>query len=157
MTFVIVGLDPVQFSEIGSLSAPDLAARGIVRQTVAEGERAPCRITLENTPAGETVYLLNFTHQPTSSPYGARGPIFVRAVALGREGMVVGRETPPMLRDRVLSVRTYDRRGHIRDGRLVEPADLQAHLAAMFESEETQEVHLHFPGYGCYAAKAVRA
>jgi hypothetical protein len=154
--YAFVGLDPAQFADLARLSPEGLAERGIVHQTVRAGEIAPCRISLENAPAGEAVLLLNHTHQPTSSPYGARGPVFVRVTALAREGIGRWTETPPMLRGRMLSVRTYDRKGHIRDGRLVEPDALQDHLAAMFASPDTDEVHLHFPGYGCYAAKAVR-
>lgn len=155
MTYRFESLDPAAFADLIDLADADLAARQIVVSRVGPGERAPCRLTLENAPVGETVLLLNHTHQPTPSPYGARGPIFIRRAALG--GHPVACETiPPMLVGRSLSVRAYDRAGLIVDGAVVEPGTLTAHLAALFARADVDEVHLHFPGRGCYAAKAVR-
>lgn len=155
MTYRYQSLNPAHFAPLATLSDAELAARNIVVTQVAPGERAPCRLTLENTPAGETVLLLNHTHQPTSSPYGARGPIFIRKAALGRPP-VVSADLPAMLVGRQLSVRAYDAAGMIVDGAVVEAADLKPHLDALFGRADVDEVHLHFPGRGCYAAKAVR-
>lgn len=155
MTYRFESLDPALFADLAALDASGLAARHIVVSTVAPGDRAPCRLTLENAPAGETVLLVNHTHQPTPSPYGARGPIFIRRNALDRAPAIFD-TVPPMLVGRQLSVRAYDADGMIVDGAVVEPADLDGHLVGLFARADVDEVHLHFPGRGCYAAKAVR-
>lgn len=156
MTYRFESLDPALFADLAALDDAGLAARHIVVSTVAPGDRAPCRLTLENAPAGETVLLLNHTHQPTTSPYGARGPIFIRRNALGGAPAVFD-TVPPMLQGRQLSVRAYDSDGMITDGAVVEATDLDRHLAGLFARRDVDEVHLHFPGRGCYAARAVRA
>lgn len=156
MTYRFESLDPAVFTPLAALDDAELAARHIVVSTVQPGDRAPCRLTLENTPAGEIVLLLNHTHQPTPSPYGARGPIYIRKAALGRAPVVTA-TLPAMLVGRQLSVRAYDVAGMIVDGAVVEAADLRTHLDALFQRADVDEVHLHFPGRGCYAAKAVRA
>jgi hypothetical protein len=156
VSYQFQGIDPARFAALAALTEAELAAAGVVVRVVAPGERAPCRLTLENAPAGETVFLLNHTHQPTTSPYGARGPIFIRRDALGGAA-VVTTTLPPMLAGRTLSVRAYDDAGMIVDGEVVEPDALADHLAALFARADVVEVHLHFPGRGCYAAKAVRS
>lgn len=155
MTYQFHSLDPAAFTSLAALNDAELAERHIVVSTVQPGDRAPCRLTLENTPAGETVLLVNHTHQPTPSPYGARGPIFIRKAALGGQPVVTA-TLPAMLVGRQMSVRAYDAAGMIVDGAVVEAIDLKPHLDALFRRADVDEVHLHFPGRGCYAAKAVR-
>lgn len=156
MPYRFESLDPAVFAPLAALDDVALAARHIVVSTVQPGDRAPCRLTLENTPAGETVLLVNHTHQPTLSPYGARGPIYIRKAALGGQPVITA-TLPAMLVGRQMSVRAYDTAGMIVDGAVVEAADLTPHLDALFRRADVDEVHLHFPGRGCYAAKATRA
>lgn len=156
MTYRFESLDPAVFAPLAALDDAELSARHVVVSTVQPGDRAPCRLTLENTPAGETVLLVNHTHQPTPSPYGARGPIYIRKAALGRAPVVTA-TLPAMLVGRQMSVRAYDTAGMIVDGAVVEAIELKPHLDALFRRADVDEVHLHFPGRGCYAVKAVRA
>src|SRR5271169_403613 len=69
MSFTVSGLPVETFAPLFGLSDEALAERGVVRQTALAGERFPCRVTLEDAPAGQSVLLLNYQHQDAATPY----------------------------------------------------------------------------------------
>ncbi len=81
MGFRITGLDPALFRSLYGLSEHELRRRGVVRQIVDAAPGYPDRIALRDAAPGETVLLLNFTHQPADTPYRASHAIFVRESA----------------------------------------------------------------------------
>ena len=87
--FRIRGIDPAAVAAAFALDADGLAAIGAVRVIAEAGGGYPCRITLEEAEAGEELLLMNYEHQPASSPYGSRGPIYVRRRGLDRAGPLV--------------------------------------------------------------------
>ena len=78
MNYQLRGLEPALFERFFDLDDAALARLGMRRTRSDQPVGYPCRISLEDTPVGEEVLLLPFTHQDSRSPYRASGPIFVR-------------------------------------------------------------------------------
>jgi hypothetical protein len=109
MTFQITGLDPAPFAHLHALSDEQLLSGGAQRVRVTERPAAPCRISLDDAEIGESVILLNYTHQGADTPYHQQGPVFIREVS---ERAVVRDAIPPALARRMLSLRGFDA-GHM--------------------------------------------
>ena len=155
MTFRFRGLSADPFAPLLALSDAELEARGMRRMIADEKPGFPCRVSLEDAEPGERLILLPFEHQPAHSPYRAAGPIFVRETArmtYDRSG-----DLPPVLRERLLSVRAYDRDGLMVDADVVEGAGVEALLARQFDRADTDYIHIHFARRGCYACRVDRA
>ena len=104
---------------------------------------------------GEELLLLNHAHQTTStSPYRAAGPIFVSRSA--KTGAYQD-ELPPMLRDRLLSLRAYDASAFIVDAEVAEGGDVVQVIERFFASPQVAHIDAHFARRGCFAARIERA
>ena len=114
----------------------------------------PCRISLEDTPVGEEVILLPFTHQDSRSPYRASGPIFVRR---GRTAARIVNELPPYLTLRPLSVRAYDAADEMVDADVVDGVAAEALIQRYLARADVAYLHVHFARRGCYACRVERA
>src|SRR4051812_23355485 len=121
MSFRISALDRDEFAPLFGLSDAQLSERGIVRRVADRQPGFPCRVSLQDAEPGETLLLLNYEHLAVASPYRARHAIYVRENA--QTAQPAEDEIPTVLRNRLLSLRAYDRAGIIagRDG------DLGAH------------------------------
>ena len=155
MPFRYRGLPLAPFAPLFALSDAGLAEKGFKRMVVDEKPGFPCRITLEDAEPGERVLLVAFPHQPAHSPYKSSGPIFVRENA--REGYDRVGEVPPVLRDRLLSVRAYDEAGMMVDAEIVEGRDIEPLLERYFDAKATAYVHVHNARRGCFACRVERA
>jgi hypothetical protein len=155
MSFRYKGLGSTAFASLFSLSSDELAARNM-RLMIADAKPGfPCRVSLEDAELGERVLLLPFDHQTANSPYRASGPIFVReaaSVAFDRAG-----DPPPVLRERLLSVRAYASDGLMVDADVTEGAGLETLLTRYFDRDDTDYAHIHFARRGCYACQVERA
>lgn len=153
MSFHFIGLAPEPFAPLWSLDDAALAQRGI-RRVVADSDRGfPCRISLQNAKAGETLLLLPYLHHDVASPYRASGPIFVRenvAQAIHEN------EVPPSFRQRLLSLRGYDASGWMHMAEVVEGTELEAAIADFFARDDIAYLHLHNARSGCYACLVER-
>jgi hypothetical protein len=155
MSFVVSALPAALFQPLFGLSDEALAARGVVRRVV-EGPGSPCRLTLEDAPAGETVLLLNYEHQPADTPFRSRHAIFVREGAETR-AFAAG-ELPPAFRARqFLSLRAFDAEGMMVDADIVPTAQLEPAIARLLALPSAAYLHAHYAGAGCYAARIDRA
>src|SRR5512143_3699311 len=123
MDFRITGLSPEPFRHLYGLSDAALAAVGARRCTVDAKPGFPDRVELRDGEPGETMLLLNFTHQPAASPYRASHAIFIREGA--ERAFDASNEIPEVLRIRTLSVRAFDRAGDMLDADLVEGPELE--------------------------------
>ena len=94
MNYLLRGLEPAPFEKLFELDDEALAGRGMRRMRSDQPVGFPCRVSLEDTPVGEEVILLPFTHQDSRSPYRASGPIFVRR---GRAAARIVNELPSYL------------------------------------------------------------
>ncbi len=154
MSFVVSALPAAEFAPLFGLPEDALAARGVVRRTVSE-PGSPCRLTLEDAPAGETVLLLNYEHQPADTPFRARHAIFVREGAATRS-FAPGEIPPAFAARKFLSLRAFNASGMMVDADLSETADLPAAIERMLGDGDVAYLHAHYAGAGCYAARIDR-
>jgi hypothetical protein len=153
MSFRIRGLDAAAFAPLFSLQDHELEALG-ARRVRADGPDAyPCRVSLKRAAAGEELLLLNHVHQPNpASPYRASGPIFV---SLSETGSYRG-ELPPILRDRLLSLRAYDGEALIVDAEVGEGDQVLGLIERFLANPQVAHVDAHFARRGCFAARIER-
>ncbi len=154
MSFRCRGLSAAPFSHLFALPDSALAEQGVVRM-IATDDGFPCRVTLDHAAIGETVLLLNYTHQPAATPYQSSGPIFVREqVTTTFDEIDV---VPLPLTVRVLSVRAYDANDMMIDADVCEGRDVEAHFSRFFSNHETAYLHVHYARRGCFACRVDRA
>lgn len=118
MAFRITGLSPEPFRHLFGLADDDLQRLGVKRYVVDTSPGYPDRIEMRDAEPGETVLLLNHVSQPADTPYRASHAIFVREGATQAYDAVD--EVPPVMRRRLLSLRTFDAGGMMRDADVVE-------------------------------------
>jgi hypothetical protein len=155
MSFQIRGLDAEFFIPLFNLSDADLKATGAQRVQADAPDMYPCRIALKRVEEGEELLLLNHAHQTNpGSPYRSAGPIFVSRSA--RTGSYQG-ELPPMLRDRLLSLRAYDANAFIVDAEVGQGGEVVSLIERFLANPEIAHVDAHFARRGCFAARIERA
>ncbi|HEY9234689.1 MULTISPECIES: DUF1203 domain-containing protein [Phenylobacterium] len=155
MSFKITGLPVDEFRPLFGLSEAELAARGMVRVTADAPVGYPCRITLEDAPAGQTLILLNYEHLDLDSPYRSRHAIFVSEGAT--QTKVAVDELPGCLTARALiALRAYDEQGMMTAAELAPGAELAPVIERMLADPQVAYLHAHNPGRGCYAARIDR-
>jgi hypothetical protein len=132
-----------------------LAARGAKRCVATTAVGFPCRVSLQDAAAGETLVLLPFTHQPADSPFKASGPIYVRESA--REAAPRANEVPALLRLRMLSLRAYDADALMVGADIVDGKELESAIDRLFADPAVAYLHVHFAKPGCYACRIDRA
>jgi Protein of unknown function (DUF1203) len=156
MTFQIVGLNRAQFAPLFGLSDLDLAARNVVRQLAEKSatNRFPCRVSLKDADAGESVLLMNFEHLPVASPYRSRYAIYVRENAVDVQLAVD--EIPEVMQQRPLSVRAFDSAGTLLDADLAQGENLVPTLERLLGPARTEYLHVHNAKHGCFVARVNR-
>jgi hypothetical protein len=156
MSFIVRGLDPKPFRPLFDLSEDGLAAHGARRVRADQADAYPCRVSLRRVEEGEELLLLNHVHQGrASSPYRASGPIFVGRSA--EAPAVFEGETPPMLRDRLLSLRAYDAQAFIVEAEVAEGPAVEDTIRRFLARPGVAVIDLHFARRGCFAARVERA
>jgi hypothetical protein len=154
MSFRISGLDPAPFRHLYGLPDAALAARGVQRYRVDGKPGFPDRIELRDAEAGETVLLLNFTHQPADTPYRASHAIFVREGA--ERAFEAVDVIPEVLAIRPISLRAFDNAGEMLDADLADGRDMAPLIERFFGDERVSYLHAHYAKRGCYAARVDR-
>ena len=155
MTFQISALNVNQFSHLFGKDSDTLAQFGAERVVADTVPGYPCRVSLQDAEVGETVLLMNYEHQPASSPYRSSHAIFVREWA--DEARLDEGEVPIVLRQRLLSVRAFDDSGTMLDADVVDGQQLESLLDAMLANDAVTYLHVHNAKRGCYAARVDRA
>lgn len=156
MSFRISSLPVEPFQALFGLSAEELLKHGARRAIADEKPGFPCRVTLADAEPGESLLLLNYQHlDEQSSPYRAKGPIFVRETAIQRREVVDA--VPDYLARRLLSIRAYDRDGMMLEADVVDGTELTPMIEKMFAIDGVDYLHAHFARRGCYAARIDRA
>ncbi|MCX7356866.1 MAG: DUF1203 domain-containing protein [Alphaproteobacteria bacterium] len=154
MTFQITGLDPMPFAHLHAMSDEQLASGGAQRVLVTEKPAAPCRISLDDAEIGESVILLNYTHQGADTPYHQQGPIFIRET----NARFVARDVvPPALARRTLSLRGFDANDMMIEADLTEGTEAAALIERFFANPSLAYIHAHYARRGCFAALIERA
>jgi Protein of unknown function (DUF1203) len=154
MSFRIMGLDPAPFVNLFDLDERALAARGIKRYVADSKPGFPDRIELRDAELGESVLLLNYTHQAADTPYRASHAIFVREGA--RQAYDRIGEVPEALRSRMISLRAFDADHLMVDADLTDGRGLEVLIERFFEDPRVRYLHAHYAKRGCYAARIER-
>jgi len=155
MTFQIRGLDAEPFAKLFQLDEAALDSLGAKRVVADASDMYPCRVALKRVEEGEELLLLNHAHQTNpGSPYRSAGPIFVSRSAT--TGSYRG-ELPPMLRDRLLSLRAYDAKAFIVDAEVAEGSAVVRLIERFFADPAVTHIDAHFARRGCFAARIERA
>jgi hypothetical protein len=154
-SFRIHALAAEPFAPLFALSDDELRARGIRRVTAQESPGYPCRVSLQDAAAGESLLLLPYAHHDVDTPYRASGPIYVRETATQSQPAVD--EVPVLLRSRLISLRGYDVRGMMVGADVRPGTELEAGIAELFALERVDSLHLHYAKPGCYACRVARA
>ena len=146
----ITGLDPSQFASLFTDDAALAALGG--RKLIADGPGHPCRVSLEDTRAGDDLVLVPYSHHVVDTPYRGSGPIYVRRGAT----QFVGTTLPPLLRTRLLSVRGYDARGNLVEADVCPGSDADPLIARMLADDAIAYLHVHYAKPGCFACRIDR-
>ena len=154
MTFRITGLPPEPFRPLFGLDDAALAGFGARRYVADRKPGFPDRIELRDAEPGETVLLLNWTHQAADTPYRASHAIFVlegASEAYDRVG-----EIPAPLLSRPISLRAFDAAHMMVDADLAEGAALERLIERMLGRADVAYLQAHYAKRGCYAARITR-
>jgi hypothetical protein len=155
MSFRITGLSPEPFRHLFDLSNDELAPYGARRYAVDGSPGYPDRIEMRDAEPGESVLLINYTHQPADTPFRSSHAIYVREGAQTAYDAV--NEIPEVLRRRVISLRAFDAEHMLADADLADGTALEGLIARLFANPEAAYLHAHYAKPGCYAARIDRA
>ena len=155
MSFIVSGLPVEPFEPLFGLSDSALAEHGAVRVIAGDTGRYPCRVSLEDAPAGESLLLVNYQHQDAATPYRSHYAIFVREAA--REARPRAGELPPVLFGRPIAVRAFDATGMLVGAELALNDDVEAAIGRQFANPAAAYLHAHNAAHGCFAARIDRA
>ena len=154
MSFRITGLSPEPFRHLFGLSDEELAARGVKRYVADSKPGFPDRIELRDAEPGESLRLLNYTHQPAESPYRSSHAVFVREGAEAAYDRVG--EVPEVMRVRLLSLRAFDADDFIIDADVVDGREAKRAIERLLADPRVAYLHAHYAKQGCYAARIDR-
>ena len=155
MSYRITGLPPENFQDLLGLSDAALAERGACRVVADAKPGFPDRITLRDAEIGDSLLLLNYTHQPAANPYRASHAIFVLEDA--REVYDQVGEIPQVMRSRVMSLRAFDEQHVMLDAELAQGVELEGVIDRLLADPRVSYLQAHYAKRGCYAARIERA
>lgn len=154
MSFIVTGLPVEDFQPLFGLDEAELAERNIVRRLVGPSDRAPCRITLEDAPLGQSMLLLNYEHQGAASPYRSSYAIYVSEGATQTRRLKD--ELPGVFKNRPLALRAFDADGMLVGAELTDYAAIREAIERRFAESSAAYLHVHNAVPGCYAARIDR-
>jgi len=155
MSFRITGLSPHPFRHLFGLSDEELAKHGAKRYVADSSPGYPDRIEVRDAEPGETLILLNYTHQPADNPYRASHAIFVREGAETPYDRTD--EIPDALRLRQISLRAFDADDLMVDADVVDGRDMESVIERFFADPHVAYIQAHYAKRGCYAARIDRS
>lgn len=155
MTYQINGLNPDDFAPLFKLDDSELSARGAKRVTATADRGFPCRVSLEDAKAGETLILLHHTSHDVTTPYRSAYAIYVRENA--REAARFADDAPPVFVGRPLGLRGFDGEGMLRDAALALPGEADAKIRGLFSNPDIAYIDAHNAAHGCFAARVERS
>ena len=155
MTYLIKGLEAEQFRPYFEMSAEELAANNICIHTADDSVPGyPCRVSLNDGPPGERMILLNHHHLPSKTPYSSSHAIFVSE---GSVTNIFANEIPPSLKNRLLSVRAFDKGDMMVKADVVQGDKLEGLITDFLQDPKVSYLHAHYARPGCFAARVDRA
>ncbi len=155
MEFQISALNIDEFSHLFGQDDTALAQFGVQRVVADDCPGYPCRVSLQDAEIGETLLMMNYEHQSAASPYRSSHAIYVREFAT--QASPGKNEIPELLRNRLLSVRSFDTSGMMLEADVVDGWKLERSIDQLFENDAVDYLHIHSAKRGCYAARVERA
>ncbi|MEQ1540573.1 MAG: DUF1203 domain-containing protein [Sphingorhabdus sp.] len=154
MTYRITGLSTEPFAHLLNASDEVLAQAGAIRVTAAADKGWPCRVSLNDADAGESLILLNHVSHDVATPYRSSYAIYVRENAV--ESAEYVDQIPPVFEGRPIALRAFDTAGMLRDAALALPGEADVKIRALFAAEDIAYIHAHNAAHGCFSAKVER-
>ena len=154
MSYRISGLSRQPFEHLIGASEAVLTAHGAVRVTAGSDKGWPCRVSLCDAKAGESLILLNHISHDVATPYRSAYAIYVCEDA--KEPAEYLDQTPPVFAGRPIALRAFDADGMLRDAALALPGEADARIRALFDTDEIAYIHAHNAAHGCFSAKVER-
>jgi hypothetical protein len=155
MRFRITGLSPDPFRHLFGLPDSELAKHAAKRVVVEESPGFPDRIEMRDAAVGETMLLVNYTHQPADTPYRASHAVFVREGAETAYDRTD--EIPDVMRRRLISLRGFGADHFLVVADVTDGSSLYDLIALFFADPKVAYLHAHYAKPGCYAARVDRA
>lgn len=155
MDYRITGLSPEPFRHLYGLSDAELAGHGAVRYVADSKPGYPDRVEVRDAEPGESLLLVNHTHQPADTPYRSSHAIFVLEGAEATYDRV--NEVPQALKVRPISLRAFDSGHMIVQADLARGDEVEALIRRYLADPGTAYLHAHYAVRGCYAARIDRA
>lgn len=154
MTYRIAGLPKAQFAELFELDDAALAARGARRVIASADQGFPCRVSLADAHAGDSLILLHHVSHDVATPYRSAYAIYVGEEAAEAEPLVDA--VPPVFEGRPLGLRGFDAAGNLAGARLALPGEADASIRALFAQPDIAYIHAHNAAHGCFSARIDR-
>lgn len=146
---------PFRIAPLPPSTAARLRETATVVRVADESPGYPCRACLRDVALGEELVLVS--HDPfagwdaaESSPYRSASPIYLHRRDCSAD--VDPDPVPDQLVRRRLSVRAFDERAMMLDGRVVDGVELHATLDELTAAPGVAKVFVHNAGPGCFAA-----
>ena len=155
MSFRITGLSPEPFRHLFGLPDAELARHGAKRYVAETKPGFPDRIELRDAEPGESLILVNYTHQPADGPYRASHAIFVNESAEAAYDRIG--EVPEVMRLRVISLRAFDAEDFLIDADLAQGDEIEAAIHRLFSNSRVAYIQAHYAKPGCFAARIDRS
>lgn len=150
--FQVSALPREEFADLFALDDAALGRRRARRMPAPPG--SPCRVSLIDARPGETVVLVNHTHQPADTPFRGSHAIYVRETA--ERALPLPGEMPPALASRTLSLRGFDDAGMLVAADLAEGRAAAETIERLLADPAIAFLHAHYARFGCYAARIDR-
>jgi hypothetical protein len=114
----------------------------------------PLRCYLRNARPGEQLILFGYEPPIGKSPYREVGAVFAHAQSCA--GTESSHSYPPEWRKKPQVLRSYNRRGWIRDAVVHDGREPEGHVARLFADPEAVQLHSRNVAYGCYMFRVTR-
>lgn len=150
MTYRIEGLPPEPFRDLFDMDEAGLAARRARRVVADRDSGYPCRVSLEEAQAGETLILAHHVSHAVDTPFRTAFAIYVREQA--RSPAVHVDAVPALLDRRTIGLRGYDEDGMLVDAVLAPPGAADGRIRALLDRPEIASIHAHNAAQGCFLA-----
>jgi hypothetical protein len=153
MTYLIEPLNPADFAPLFAMDDTELAMHN-ARRVTATGPGFPCRVSLEDAQAGESLILVNHVSHEEQTPYRSAYAIYVREGAQAAAPYIDA--TPPVFEGRPIALRAFDADGMLRNAAIAMPGQSDARIRELFESPAIAYIHAHNAAHGCYSCRIER-
>lgn len=154
MTYSIEGLPLEEFVPLFAMTDGELAVRNARRVTADADRGFPCRVSLTDAKAGETLILLHHVTHDVATPFRSAYAIYVREGAEQAPGDVDC--TPPVFEGHFLALRAFDGEGMLKGAALAPPGEADIRIRELFDNDAIAYIDVHNAAHGCFSARVRR-